>query len=167
MQFVQLRLMFVCWLTSRESLWLHHIPGQLDRGAALRQTLEPLEGVVYEDPVLVRLARVSVRRRSCSRGSGGTGGGNLRILRSTSGKSSKLEVSSMDLTSTGMAAGRSRMWFQSTPLNQPQVWMSSRCRIRWSISLQNLGWAGWTGQRLVKKYLATAFKNQYLCWFSL
>ena len=31
----------------------------------------------------------------------------LRILRSTSGKSSKLEVSSMDRTWTGIAAGRS------------------------------------------------------------
>ena len=40
---------------------------------------------------------------------------NLRIFRSTSGKSSKLEVSSIDLTSTAIAAGLSLIWFQSTP----------------------------------------------------
>lgn len=39
----------------------------------------------------------------------------LRISSDTSGKSSKLDVSSIDLTSTGIAAGRSRMCSQSTP----------------------------------------------------
>uniref|UniRef100_A0A6B0UJZ3 Putative secreted protein n=1 Tax=Ixodes ricinus TaxID=34613 RepID=A0A6B0UJZ3_IXORI len=45
----------------------------------------------------------------------GVAGGAHGILRSTSGKSSKLDVSSMLFTSMGMAAGRSRMWSQSTP----------------------------------------------------
>ena len=36
------------------------------------------------------------------------------IFKSTSGKSSKLDVSSMDFTCTGMAAGLSRICSQST-----------------------------------------------------
>ena len=43
---------------------------------------------------------------------------------STSGNSSKLEVSSIDLTVTGMAAGRSLMWSQSTLENQFSFFMS-------------------------------------------
>lgn len=40
---------------------------------------------------------------------------NLRISSETSGKSSKLDVSSIERTSTGIAAGRSRICSQSTP----------------------------------------------------
>ena len=63
------------------------------------------------------------------------------ILRSTSGKSSKLEVSSMDLILTFIAAGLSLSsyellkfehesifyltWIQSTPLNQDKLFRSS------------------------------------------
>ena len=60
------------------------------------------------------------------------------IFKSTSGKSSKLEVSSMDLTRTGMAAGRSLMWDQSTPSNQCSTFISSIVLTRSSMSLQNL-----------------------------
>lgn len=49
----------------------------------------------------------------------------LRISSLTSGKSSKLDVSSMDLTWTGMAAGRSLMCSQSTPRKNPIVDRSS------------------------------------------
>ena len=64
--------------------------------------------------------------------------GLLPILRATSGKSSKLEVSSIDLTCTGMAAGLSLMWPQSTPLNQSRLLMSSIHWSLWSLSSQNL-----------------------------
>ena len=64
--------------------------------------------------------------------------GFLPILRATSGKSSKLEVSSIDLTCTGMAAGLSLMWPQSTPLNQSRLLMSSIHWSLWSLSSQNL-----------------------------
>lgn len=48
-----------------------------------------------------------------------------RISSLTSGKSSKLDVSSMDLTWTGMAAGRSLMCSQSTPRKKAIVERSS------------------------------------------
>ena len=60
------------------------------------------------------------------------------ICNATSGKSSKLLVSSMDLTWTGMAAGLSLMCSQSTPRNQAPLLMSSRLWIRSSRSPQNL-----------------------------
>ena len=44
----------------------------------------------------------------------------------------------MELTWTGMAAGLSLMWSQSTPLNQATLLMSSRLWIRSSRSSQNL-----------------------------
>lgn len=50
---------------------------------------------------------------------------HLRISSLTSGKSSKLDVSSIDLTWTGMAAGRSLMCSQSTPRKNPIVDRSS------------------------------------------
>ena len=121
------------------------------RNSSLGESFKPLEGVVDEDPVFVGLPRVVV---------GGSGCNKLRcklnryqhselhslitvriflpILRATSGKSSKLEVSSMELTWTGMAAGLSLMWSQSTPLNQATLLMSSRLWIRSSRSSQNL-----------------------------
>lgn len=52
-------------------------------------------------------------------------GSSLRISSLTSGKSSKLDVSSMDFTSTGMAAGRSRMCSQSTPRKNGMSFSSS------------------------------------------
>lgn len=53
---------------------------------------------------------------------------DLRISSLTSGKSSKLEVSSMERTSTVMAAGRSRTWLQSTPRKNDTDFTSSMPR---------------------------------------
>ena len=65
----------------------------------------------------------------------------VRIFKSTSGKSSKLDVSSMDRIITGIAAGRSRMCSQSTPRKKGPGLRSSRPRwepARRSASQQNL-----------------------------
>ena len=109
---------------------------------SLGETLEPFEGVVDEDPVLVRLPGVVVRWRHWNEVDQNTARqsvpGFLPILRATSGKSSKLEVSSIDLTCTGMAAGLSLMCPQSTPLNQSRLLMSSIHWSLWSLSSQNL-----------------------------
>lgn len=66
---------------------------------------------------------------------------SLRISSETSGNSSKFDVSSIDRTSTGMAAGRSRMCSQSTPRKNLIVFNSSMPRfepMRRSASQQNL-----------------------------
>lgn len=65
----------------------------------------------------------------------------LRIFRSTSGNSSKFEVSSMERMLTEMAAGRSRMCSQSTPRKKLYDFKSSSPRwdpARRSASQQNL-----------------------------
>lgn len=65
---------------------------------------------------------------------------NLRISSATSGKSSKFDVSSMDRTSTGIAAGRSLICSQSTPRKNDTLFTSSMpfCEpIRRSASQQN------------------------------
>merc|ERR1712112_470693 len=51
---------------------------------------------------------------------------------------SKFDVSSMDLTMTGITAGLSLMWPQSTCLNQSSPMISSLLWTRFSRSLQNL-----------------------------
>lgn len=64
----------------------------------------------------------------------------VRISNETSGKSSKLDVSSIDRTSTGMAAGRSRVCSQSTPRKYGIVFSSSMPHLepmRRSASQQN------------------------------
>jgi len=50
---------------------------------------------------------------------------HLCISSLTSEKSSKLDVSSIERTSTGMAAGRSRMWSQYTPRKKGASFNSS------------------------------------------
>lgn len=54
---------------------------------------------------------------------------HLRISKETSGNSSKLDVSSMERTSTGIAAGRSRICSQSTPLKNETHLSSSMPRL--------------------------------------
>ena len=105
----------------------------------LGQSLEPLEGVVDEDPVLVRLAALTGRGRCNTNVTTNSPTCRLSpISRATSGKSSKLEVSSMEVTVTGLAAGRSLMWLQSTPWSQSRLLRSSTLCTRSSLSLQNL-----------------------------
>merc|ERR1719430_3015077 len=60
------------------------------------------------------------------------------IFRSTSGNSSKLEVSSKDLTVKLMAAGRSLICSQYTPVNHGRARMSSSPPTLSPISSQNL-----------------------------
>lgn len=50
---------------------------------------------------------------------------NLRISRATSGKESKFDVSSIERTSTGIAAGRSLICSQSTPRKNDTLFTSS------------------------------------------
>lgn len=92
-------------------------------GAASRQALEALVGVVDEDPVLVLQLRLAVvghwrcggakralvpTQTVAERGDGeGDWGLPEGVRMSESGNSSKLDVSSMLLISMGMAAGRS------------------------------------------------------------
>lgn len=94
------------------------------RRASLCESLESLECIIDEDPVFEHLAVLRwTRRRGCMRiikirpviSTETAFCINLRISRATSGKSSKLDVSSIERTSTGIAAGRSLICSQSTP----------------------------------------------------
>ena len=60
------------------------------------------------------------------------------ISKSTSGNSSKLDVSSIDLICIGIAAGLSRICAQSTPEKNESAFISSRHLTRRSGSAQNL-----------------------------
>lgn len=107
----------------------------LGRCAPLRQTLEALESVIDEHPVLVYYLAVlwhwrgrynEIKLKDVIKGVSFSTSiecnnvtlrakMHIRISSFTSGNSSKLDVSSMDRTSTGMAAGLSLMCSQSTP----------------------------------------------------
>lgn len=111
------------------------------RRSALGKAFEPSEGVVDKHPILEHFPfRLWVGGCKMDTGEGTVrlfrmiacgkkGKCHLRISSATSGNSSKFDVSSIERTSTGMAAGRSRMCSQSTPRKNCTSFRSSipRC----------------------------------------
>lgn len=110
----------------------------LCRSPSLSKSFESFKCIINEHPIFVVYFAVLLHRcRSCNKENRlrkpystgiqtnfkrptklrdlADGKCHLRISSLTSGNSSKFDVSSIDFTSTGMAAGRSRMCSQSTP----------------------------------------------------